>query len=183
MSSQAKERTTIISDLLLIIGSIALACGGFAFLETPKSYWIIGIALVAAFLFTLLLIHDLPKHAKIDKETTDQIMGLALLNEENGLVKQWTILGQNGLLIGKSNQETQADIDLSETTFESLISEQHALLNYADGNWYLEDCHSQNGVSIRKISDGIKYQLSQDKPCKIHKGDIICIANTQIIVK
>lgn len=41
---------------------------------------------------------------------------------------------------------------------------EHAVLNFFNGAWYIEDISSKNGVSIRK-SDGKKYKISYGKPC------------------
>lgn len=115
-------------------------------------------------------------------QMTMEITALALLNEENGQCREWVISGKNGLVIGKSGSRYDVDIDLSDCVYSTLISQEHALLNYAADGWYIEDCHSENGVAIVK-SDGIRYQLTSDKPCRIQKGDILHIANTQLLVK
>lgn len=185
MSSQLTKRTQVkvIIDFLLIAVGIVIA---YLSLDLPQGSIMTGIALGVGFCGVLLLIYDTAKPqalAKMQSQHHEQIQALALVNEEGGLVREWPIIAQNGLLIGKSSGEFQADIDLSECTYEALISSQHALLNYADGAWYIEDCDSKNGVSLKKASDGLKYQLSKEKPCKLHKGDIIFIANTQLLLK
>ncbi|MDG0873378.1 FHA domain-containing protein [Paenibacillus thiaminolyticus] len=111
------------------------------------------------------------------------IAKLVLLDEEGESVKEWYIHGETSLLIGKSSAQSEVDIDLSDSEYASLISKHHAVLNYASGSWYVEDLDSRNGVGIQPAGRRTAEQLEEDGPYRIESGDIICIANTRIVVK
>ncbi|MBG9795987.1 hypothetical protein ABD76_27520 [Paenibacillus dendritiformis] len=111
------------------------------------------------------------------------IAKLVLLDEEGESVKEWYIHGETSLLIGKSSAQSEVDIDLSDSEYASLISKHHAVLNYASGSWYLEDLDSRNGVGIQPAGRRTAERLEEDGPHRIESGDIICIANTRIVVK
>ena len=67
------------------------------------------------------------------------------------------------------------DIDLSQSPYAAMIDVEHAVLNYADGNWYLEDLGSTNGISLKKFDDNEVYRLNGSEPCKLDLGDMIFI--------
>ena len=104
---------------------------------------------------------------------------LVLLSEEGGHIASWNIYGRNGLVIGRDVGENHVTINLENTTYASMIDIEHAVLNYAGNNWYIEDISSKNGVSIQK-RDGKKYKISPGKPCKLELGDIIFIGLTRL---
>ena len=115
--------------------------------------------------------------------THHAITELALLNEEDRVIKTWELTGRVSLLIGRENGIQDVDIDLEESAYSALVDYQHAVLNYAMENWFIEDLSSNNGVRIQKRQDGQCYKLAKDKPCKLLKGDIILIANTKLLVR
>lgn len=45
----------------------------------------------------------------------------------------------------------EVDIDLSDVEYASLISKEHAVLNYSSGSWFIEDLESENGVGIKGL--------------------------------
>lgn len=100
---------------------------------------------------------------------------LVLLGEENDRLASWNIYGKSGLVIGRDVGENNVSVNLENSVYASMIDVEHAVLNYSGGNWYIEDISEKNGVSIQK-QDGRKYKLTYGKPCKLEKGDIICIA-------
>lgn len=108
------------------------------------------------------------------------IQGIVMLSEEGMPIDEWDIFGKISLIIGKENNEYDVDIDLSKSAYASFIDVQHAILNYYNGAWHIEDYYSDNGVSIEKGSK--VFQLSPKEPCKIDVGDIIYIANTKLLV-
>ncbi len=110
-----------------------------------------------------------------DTKVTAQITELALLNEDNVAISYWQMYGKYSLVIGLDYGENNVDVNLHNTIYASLIDKEHAVLNYSDGKWYVEDNESKNGISVVK-SDGKKYRLNNQKPCLVEKGDIIYIA-------
>lgn len=104
---------------------------------------------------------------------------IALLNEEGEPLAVWDIYGKNGIVIGRDDGENSVTVDLSSTVYASMIDVEHAVLNFFNDAWYIEDISTKNGVSIRK-SDGKKYKISYGKPCRLELGDIIFIGPTRL---
>lgn len=111
------------------------------------------------------------------------ISALGLLDEENNPIAYFDIYGKVGVIIGKDNRYKDVDINLSSSTFASTIDDEHAVLNYADNNWYIEDLYSKNGIAIMKRNDEKKYNLSPNHPCKIEMGDTLFIGLTKLLVR
>lgn len=86
-------------------------------------------------------------------------------------------------MVGKNTRNNEVDVDLTDAEYAYLISKQHAVLNFAADNWYIEDIGSSNGVGIRTIKDNLKRKLDKDSPYRLDLGDIIYIANTKLIIK
>ena len=110
----------------------------------------------------------------------NDINRLELLNEDDGVTVSWDLYNKTSAVIGKDVRENQVDIDLAASEYASLVDVEHAVLNYADGSWYVEDLGSRNGVSVQKKADGRKYRLSSDQPCKLAPGDIIIIGLSRL---
>lgn len=121
------------------------------------------------------------KPAKATVRRTPSISALTLLGEDGRPIRIWDMTGKVGLLIGKSSEEVQVDIDLSETDYHTYIDPEHAILNYNDSGWWLQDTSSRNGISI--IRQGNELALGRRAPARLEPGDIICVAQyTKIAV-
>ncbi|TYQ16968.1 UNVERIFIED_CONTAM: pSer/pThr/pTyr-binding forkhead associated (FHA) protein [Acetivibrio alkalicellulosi] len=119
----------------------------------------------------------------LNREKTDvKISKLILLDEDGANAKTWNIKGKVSLLIGKQKTDNEVDIDLSDSEYASLVSRQHAVLNFDKDVWYIEDLGSSNGSGIQRASEKTKFKLEQGKPYNLEQGDIIFIANTKILV-
>lgn len=110
---------------------------------------------------------------------SDQITELALLNDDLKPIAFWGMYGKASLVLGLDVGENQVDVNLLNSTYASTIDVEHAVLNYAGNNWYIEDLGSANGTSVQK-RDGKKYKLTIGKPCLLEKGDIIYISLTKL---
>lgn len=108
------------------------------------------------------------------------ISELLLLNEENKPIAAWDMFGKTAMVIGRDVKENHVDINLSQSVYASMIDIEHAVLNYSGDSWYIEDVGSKNGVVLQKYSDGRKYKLAADRPCKLDKGDTIIIGLTKL---
>lgn len=100
---------------------------------------------------------------------------LVLLGEEGDRLASWNIYGKNGIVIGRDVGENHVTVNLENSAYASMIDVEHAVLNYSGDSWYIEDISERNGVSIQK-QDGRKYKLAYGKPCRLEKGDIVCVA-------
>ena len=72
-------------------------------------------------------------------------------------------------------------MDLGDCEYGALVNVQHAVLNYSLDTWYLEDLGSQNGIQIKKVEDGKRYQVAPNHPCRVSAGDVIYIAKTKLL--
>ena len=120
-----------------------------------------------------------PKKPK-EKRNID-ISTLVLLGEDDRPIHIWDLTGKVGLLIGKSSDDYQVDIDLADTDFQTYIDPEHAILNYHSSGWWIQDTSSRNGISI--FRKGQELLPGSHTPAKLEAGDIICIAKyTRIAV-
>ena len=111
---------------------------------------------------------------------SNPINTISLLNKNGEVISSWELYGRTSAVIGKDVGENYIDIDLGKNPYASMIDIEHAVLNYADGNWYIEDLDSTNGISIKKIGQDRVYKLSSMQPCKLDFGDIIFIGMCQL---
>lgn len=111
------------------------------------------------------------------------ITELLLLNEEDQPIASWDMYQKTSLVIGKDIRENHVDVNLNQSAYASMIDVEHAVLNYADHNWYIEDLGSKNGIVLLKKMDGRKYKLAADQPCKIDAGDVIIIGLTKLLAR
>ena len=117
------------------------------------------------------------------REREMHIKKIVLLNDEHQTLKQWDIVGKAGLVIGKNTENNKVDIDLSDTALAALISDEHALLNYTNTNWYVEDFDSEQGTAVQKYYDNNINYLNKSEPVQLEIGDYIYIGKTILQVK
>ena len=118
--------------------------------------------------------------AEMEPDLTAGITQLNWLSEKGDILKTWDLFNRTGLVIGRDCKENMVDIDLAQSPYAPLIDIEHAVLNYANADWYIEDLASRNGTQLCKARDGRKYQLTAGEPCKVEIGDIIIVGMTQL---
>lgn len=138
---------------------------------------------LAVLCFVILIFFSFYDYAYIkeENEDSDEACEIVLLSEENTLVKSWELMGKVSLLVGKCNEEEDVDIDLSDTVFSGTVSDVHAILNYMDKSWYIEDNQSKNGTHI-KGEDGKLYNI-KDGQSKLKKNDYIYIGLNKLQIR
>lgn len=112
-----------------------------------------------------------------------QLSKIILKDEEGKTLNLWELSNKQSLLIGKKTQNNEVDIDLSSSTYASLVSREHGILNFAGDKWYYEDIGSSNGSGIKRKSEEKKFKVEEGKTYRVYSGDILYIANTQLIIK
>ena len=105
---------------------------------------------------------------------------LVLINEEGDVLFTWDIRGKTSLVIGKSTQKEPVDIDLSMSAMSQMISKQHAVLNYTNDGWCIDDIDSKNGTRVRKLSQNAIMDVKLVGSVQLAAGDIIYIASTML---
>ena len=153
-----------------------------------EQWWLAMIAGFFAVLFFVLGVLDdgrrrLTTSTNRGKESVGRLKQVVLLSEEEQELTSWHLYGRTSLVIGRDEGENQVDINLGNVTYAGFIDIEHAVLNYANGHWYIEDLHSENGVKVKKYDDTRQYKLATDKPCRLGPGDIIYIAQTKLQVR
>ena len=122
-------------------------------------------------------------HKKNFKRETQKIINkISLIDKTGEIISSWELYGKISMIIGKDIGENFVDIDLSQSPYAAMVDVEHAVLNYSDGDWYIEDLDSKNGVAIKKVGQKKSYKLSATEPCKLDFGDIIFIGNCQLRV-
>lgn len=116
-------------------------------------------------------------------EESNNINIIELVNEDNEIINQWSIKEKISFIIGKSNGDNQVLVDLNKSIYSTLVEDNHAVLNYAAGTWYIEDLSIESGVCIQKIDDGKKYRIVKDTPCSLKRGDIIFISKVKLLLR
>ncbi|MFX3633307.1 MAG: FHA domain-containing protein [Candidatus Pristimantibacillus sp.] len=176
----SNSRGVVIIDILIVITALEAIYYAF-FINTEQTLmWVTGIIALSAVLAWISV--RMAKRQRYRRESA-VIAKLVLLDEEGERLKEWYISGETSLLIGKSSGRNEVDIDLSDAEYASIISPQHAVLNYAAKGWYIEDLDSRNGVGLRKFNRSAVTRLDNEKPYRLDAGDLLLIANTRLLVK
>jgi len=178
--SQGNKNTVLlyVIDILIALMFVATLCYIYL-INDNKILKYIGygvIVIFAAFVIVRILTVILAGQSE------SAVTKLVLVSEDGRGIKTWNIKGKVSLLIGRNTKNNEVDIDLSNVQYSELISRQHAVLNYADGAWYIEDIGSSYGTGLKKVNEE-KFKLDVEKLYELNLGDIIFIANTKIMVK
>ena len=103
------------------------------------------------------------------------IENVVLLNEDKRIIKSWNISGKAGLVIGRNVENNQVDIDLSDLAVFETISEEHAVLNYSNGSWYIEDSDSEWGTGVKKAYEDNIHYINKSEQIRLEPQDFIYI--------
>jgi hypothetical protein len=179
-SDKKKALWVMIIDVLIVIITLATLYYIF-FIEKDKPildyFGYSAILLIVCFgVFKVISIG-------FNNTTSSNLTKVVLIDDDGSTIKTWNIKGKVSLLIGKNSNENEVDIDLSETTYSSLVSRQHAVMNFSNNCWYIEDIGSSNGTGLKKENDDFKLKLEAGKPYELSVGDTVYIANTKLILK
>ena len=177
-----KRPLSIVLDILIVICAALCLFLLYRFMEFGTIRHVLTAAILLPVIGVVIYeIYCRNRPTKTTKKRAPLISTLVLLGEDDRPVRIWDLTGKVGLLIGKSSDDYQVDIDLSDTDYHTYIDPEHALLNYQESGWWLEDTSSRNGVSI--IRKGKELLPGHHAPAKLEPGDVICIARyTRIAV-
>lgn len=166
---------TALIGALSVFFALSIALGNFS-LEAKVFLVLIGVVIFlhSAWILYRAVVSKIADE-KISESELNAITQIVLLNENGETVAAWELYGKTSVVIGKDIGENLVDIDLSQSPYAAMIDVEHAVLNYAGSNWYVEDLDSENGISIKKADQDEIYKLSISEPCKLDFGDIIFI--------
>ncbi|MCL2593205.1 MAG: FHA domain-containing protein [Defluviitaleaceae bacterium] len=152
------------------------------FINEDLSLRIIGTIALFAISFSWLFIEY--KRSKKNQKIEDlSIKRFILITRDGEREKEWYAEGSTSFLIGKGTPAKEVDIELGDTHYNAFISNEHAVLNYSDGFWYIEDLNSFNGVGVKKRGEEYALRLKPNVSYKIDEGDIIYISKAKILVR
>lgn len=141
------------------------------------------VAVAAAIILALIWTGGESGQRKRSSANDRAISKIVLLDDDGERVKEWLIQGETSILIGRTSEQGEVDIDLRDCEYALLVSPEHAVLNYADGQWYIEDAESYSGTGIRQAGRSDANRLIAEEPVRVGAGDMIFIANTRLLVK
>ncbi len=176
-----------------IFEKLAWACFGAlvtCIINLKIEFWIkilaISCIVVLAIIFLIvqyrrtvnrLKIRTTNNQIQVNRRTVEQIV---LLNEDKRIIKSWNIIGKAGLVIGKNIDEDQVDIDLSDLAVCETISEEHAVLNYSNGSWYIEDSDSAWGTGVKKAYEENIHYIGKSEQIRLESQDYIYIGKAML---
>lgn len=178
-----RKITLDIAILISAVTGIILSC---VYLEEPAEKQASLLLLTAVGIFFLILaMTDAGGRAREESRRgrPKGISEILLLGEENNITAIWDIYGKTSIVFGKDERENQVDIDLKGTDYAGTIDGEHAVMNYSNGCWYIEDLDSENGTRLQRGGEGKKYRVSSREPCKVEKNDIIYLGLAPIKIR
>ena len=178
--SQGNKNTVLlyVIDILIALMFVATLCYIYL-INDNKILKYIGYGVIVIFVaFVIVRILTV----LIAGQSQSAVTKLVLVSEDGRGIKTWNLKGKVSLLIGRNTKNNEVDIDLSNAQYSELISRQHAVLNYADGAWFIEDIGSSYGTGLKRVNEE-KSKLDVERLYELNLGDIIFIANTKIMVK
>lgn len=117
------------------------------------------------------------------KVLNSSIKKLIYITNDGEREREWHIDGAISLVIGKSTLTQEVDIDLTDTKYTQYIANQHSILNCVQGNWYIEDLDTLNGVGVKRKGESLCYRIESGKPYKVDIGDMIYMGKARMIMK
>lgn len=178
-----------VMDLVLVLIGSTIILISYFYLEGQLRWVIVIVSGILLLTFLICAIWDesrspLQESAPMfHMQPAAKVTEAVLLNEEDRPLASWTLYGKASMVIGRDAGENQVDISLSSSTYASTVDAEHAVLNYTDGTWYIEDLASHNGVSIQSRKDGRKYKLAPFHPCKLDAGDMIHVGLARLLIR
>ena len=173
-----------IQAINVLLGAL-IALLGVVFYNNIKSenLRIVMLVLLVAFGMGVFVILCKNLYFSKEKEDKSNITYIKMVNEDNNVIEKWNIEDKISFVIGKSTKDEKVFIDLNSSIYSNLIEDKHAVLNYAEGCWYVEDLSERSGISIVKKNDDIKYRMVKGSPCVIKKGDILYISKVKLLLE
>lgn len=162
--------------LIFVIFFIYFLC----FINTDTDIRIIGLLISALIIAIIGYIYVLEnRRDEVIKEQSN-ISKIILIGSEGRPDKEWSMENLKSLLIGRNIENNFVDIDLSDEVYSDYVALKHAVLNFADGIWYIEDYESVNGVGIKKNGEECAFKLKPNVLYRLDKGDVIHIAKIKL---
>lgn len=151
------------------------------FINQNTTIKILGTGVLLLFFIVIIVLKKREPIKEVYKQKESTIRKYVLITRDGETEKEWSCKGVNSFLIGKGTVSQGVDIDLSDTYYAQYVSNEHAVLNFSDGYWYIEDLNSSNGVGLKKRGEEYSLRLKPLTSYKIDEGDIIYISKVKIL--
>ena len=173
-------------DMAILLSCTTGIILSYVYLENPMEKRVsLTILIAVGVLFLILAIADMQR-----KENTGRYGGkrrgiseILLLGEENNVTAVWDIYGKTSVVFGKDERENQVDVNLKNTDYAGTVDGEHAVMNFSNGSWYIEDLDSENGTRLQRGGEGKRYRVSSREPCKVEKNDIIYLGLAPVKIR
>ena len=173
-------------DIAILISCTTGIILSYVYLDNPMEKQVsLTILIVVGSLFLILAIVDAQGKERTGKYGGRRrgISEILLLGEENNVTAVWDIYGKISVVFGKDERENQVDVNLKNTDYAGTVDVEHAVMNYSNDSWYIEDLDSENGTRLQRSGEGKKYRVSSREPCKVEKNDIIYLGLAPIKIR
>lgn len=173
-------------DIAIIISCITGMILSYVYLEndTEKTVSLTVLGVIGC-LFLILAVIDGTGIGRPKRYASGRngISELQLLGEDNNITDTWDIYRKTSIVFGKDEGQNQVDVNLKNTDYAGTVDGEHAVMNYSDGSWYIEDLDSENGTRIQRNGEDRSYKISSREPCKVEKNDIIYLGLAPIRIR
>ena len=173
-------------DIAIIISCITGMILSYVYLEndTEKMVSLTALGIIGCLFFVLAVIDGAGiGRPKRYASGVNGISELQLLGEDNNITDIWDICRKTSIVFGKDEGQNQVDVNLKNTDYAGTVDGEHAVMNYSDGSWYIEDLDSENGTRIQRNGEDRSYKISSREPCKVEKNDIIYLGLAPIRIR
>lgn len=171
------------SLFLLLILIISLTVYYIYFINQDWNIKAIGVFLLLFEGFVLVTLKNKFTQNVLHTYEIASIKRIVLVTNEQDTEKEWLCENSKAFLIGKSTEVQNVDIDLADLQCNAYISQEHAVMNYSNGYWYIEDLASRNGVGLKKFDEEYAYKLKPFTSYKLDEGDIIYISKAKLLLR
>lgn len=173
-------------DIAILISGITGIILSYVYIENSvERQFSLGILVMVSIFFLILAIVDTKRTERTGRQggRRRDISEILLLGEENSITAVWDIYGKTSVVFGKDERENQVDVNLKNTDYAGTVDGEHAVMNYSNGSWYIEDLDSENGTRLQRSGEEKKYRVSSREPCKVEKNDVIYLGLAPIKIR
>lgn len=176
-----RYKNNLLTVFFLFLTALILYC--LFFINKSEVIKFAGTAAVILLVFIWIVIDYKSRNKIKNNSDKSNIKKFVLITRDGEREKQWHCEGCISLLIGKGTLSKEVDIELGDTYYAEYISNEHAVLNYSEGFWYIEDLNSHNGVGLKKKGDEYAFRLKPQTAYKLDEGDIIYISKAKLLAR
>jgi len=165
----------VLSSSLLVFFLIALNC--YAFFQSEDLIYNLFLAQLIVFSLAAcsILVHSIVLMFRKVQSPIPVISKIVVLTETNVPLNEFSLHDKSSMLVGKSDTiYFRLEGDLS--------SDEYALLNRVESNWYIERLSSELSVSLKRAGEQYIYKLKPKMFYKLQVNDVVFIGNERLLL-